>query len=614
MRGIHKTLLFIFSLAFINLLFTNQCSAQKEFLTEYTTTYTLEQNGLGHVRQEITLTNQLSQIYATNYNLNVQSDQISNIQAKNKSGELKTEIKKSADTTSITVYFDKPVVGNGKSQNFSVSYDLANLAEKNGQIYEVRIPRLANLAQVDKYDIKVIVPPIFNKATIDPTPAKIEENNGSKTYSFFKDQILNKGITFIFGDIQIFDFILTYNLENRENKLVETEIALPPDTVFQEVYYEEISPLPKQIYTDLDGNWLARYQLNQKETLKITAQGKFSVYSKPRENFFTTSPLTLESNLEEQKYWEKSNPKIVRLADSLTDSRSIFNFVVKTLKYDYSRVNIGAERYGALEALNFPDKALCMEFTDLFVALCRAKNIPAREVNGYAFTSNKELLPLDDSTDLLHSWPEFWDKAVNYWRPVDPTWQNTTQGTNYFDRFDLNHIVFAIHGRDSGYPLAAGSYKLKNNINSKDIQVTFGTAYIKPTKDLVLETDLDEKINLIAGRSKTFHLKITNPNGYAVYNPILESEGTVKIEVDTPEQIILPFSNWQGKGTLISDNKFSTGKKSISLILNGIRQEYTVHLYSDIPSEYLVIVVFALLALVTGVCSAIMIKNKLSKR
>ncbi|GAI19887.1 unnamed protein product, partial [marine sediment metagenome] len=65
---------------------------------------------------------------------------------------------------------------------------------------------------------------------------------------------------------------------------------------------------------------------------------------------------------------------------------------------------------GALKALNSKNPVVCMEFTDLFIALCRAAGIPVREVNGYAHTNNPKLRPLSLTLDVLHAWPEYYDE------------------------------------------------------------------------------------------------------------------------------------------------------------------------------------------------------------
>lgn len=67
---------------------------------------------------------------------------------------------------------------------------------------------------------------------------------------------------------------------------------------------------------------------------------------------------------------------------------------------------------GALFALA-NNKGDCTEMARLFVALCRAANIPARFFGGYVVPSNKLLAPRD-----FHNWAEFWDGRT--WQVADP--------------------------------------------------------------------------------------------------------------------------------------------------------------------------------------------------
>jgi hypothetical protein len=127
--------------------------------------------------------------------------------------------------------------------------------------------------------------------------------------------------------------------------------------------------------------------------------------------------------------------------------------VVNTLNYNYDLVNnTTTTRLGALEALSEPNNALCTEFTDLFVTLARAKGIAAREIEGYAYSNNSKIKPINTQSDILHAWPEYFDTTANLWKAIDPTWAKTTNGIDYFNDLDLNHVTFVTHGVDSQLP------------------------------------------------------------------------------------------------------------------------------------------------------------------
>lgn len=59
----------------------------------------------------------------------------------------------------------------------------------------------------------------------------------------------------------------------------------------------------------------------------------------------------------------------------------------------------------------------CTEFADLFVALARAADIPARRVSGYLAHENSVLKPAN-----FHDWAEFYENGV--WRIVDAQQRN----------------------------------------------------------------------------------------------------------------------------------------------------------------------------------------------
>jgi len=69
-----------------------------------------------------------------------------------------------------------------------------------------------------------------------------------------------------------------------------------------------------------------------------------------------------------------------------------------------------------------------MEFTDLFIALSRAAGIPAREINGFAYTDDIRLRPLDLVTDMLHAWPEYYDEEKESGHLLTPLGKKQLRG------------------------------------------------------------------------------------------------------------------------------------------------------------------------------------------
>ena len=88
-----KNLLSLSLIIFFLFKFVSITFASSEFETGYNVTYVVSPSGRIEVTQEISLTNKLSNIYATQYSLIIKGGQIENIQANDQEGPLKTEIK-----------------------------------------------------------------------------------------------------------------------------------------------------------------------------------------------------------------------------------------------------------------------------------------------------------------------------------------------------------------------------------------------------------------------------------------------------------------------------------------------------------------------------------------
>jgi hypothetical protein len=456
------------------LLFPVGTFAQDQFLVDSKVTYTVSEAGITQVSHEISLENNFSTLYATSYTVSLESIDAQNVRVTQDDGKiLSSDSSKEGDITTIKIAFDDALVGKGKVRHFTISYDNYEFAVRTGEVWEISIPKLASSENFGNYQTILRVPDSFGfEAYISPHPDSQENIDGYKIYSFSKDKLLLTGVTAGFGDFQVFSYTLNYHLENPLPKYAQTEIAIPPDTAFQKVYLRSLDPAPSHIKLDPDGNWLAVYNLKPRERVDIVAVGDVQIFSSER-SFPKPTQETLQKNLAPTDYWQSDDTEIKALAAKLKTPRAIYDYVSNNLKYSYERVTPNVERLGAKGALLSPNNAICMEYTDLFIAIARAAGIPAREVNGYAYTENPDIQPLSLVADVLHSWPEYWDSERGAWIPIDPTWASTTGGINFFDKLDLRHFTFVIHGEDSLKPYPPGSYKLGSN-PQKDVYVSFG--------------------------------------------------------------------------------------------------------------------------------------------
>lgn len=508
---------FLFVLLIFNFLLLTYVHAASEFSTSYDVLYDVGEDGITTVTEKVSLKNLTSEYYANQFKLTIGATQISDIKASDSGGSLEVSQEQKDTTTTIGVKFNQQVAGLGKSLPWTISFKSRDFAEKVGKVWEVRAPRISSASNLESYNLTLVVPESFGSpSSISPTPKTQTTSAGKIFLTFDKDQLISSGISANFGINQLFDFSLAYHLENNKLVPVLTNIALPPDTPFQDVIYQRIDPKPLNVTVDEDGNYLAWFRLSRGQKLDVKVVGSAKLYTNSKVKQPTLDEVLRVKYTATDKYWEKDNPQILsRLNDILGDNPSaepeekvklIYQFVVNFLKYDPSRLKDDIERLGAVTALNNPESAVCMEFTDLFIALTRAAGIPSRELDGYAYTANPDLRPLSLAKDILHSWPEYWSEKRG-WVMVDPTWENTTGGADYFNKLDLNHFVFAIKGSSSTSPIPAGSYKYTGQ-DSRDVKVSLSdTDFLgHPQVDIQIEAPNP----ILSGFPGTVKVKIIN--------------------------------------------------------------------------------------------------------
>jgi len=477
-----KVAILIFGFSFI-LSCNFTVKALDQFSTDYEITYDINDAGETTVKQKVFITNQIEDVIATKYSLSINNMAIYEEKAyeENENINLKKEL--TQDTITLTALFEKYTVGKDKTKEFIIEYKTRDLAYRSGKIWSINIPRAQIPDSAKKYTVTLKIPQTFgNKLFISPQPTSKPESN---TYVFLGNDLKNMGITAAFGEYQIINFKIKYEIENPWWINAIYDVALPPDiTGVQQISFGGLEPAPTKIYLDSDGNTIARYKLKRKEKLAINLTGTAKISARQIDvsrggNIDDVSKQILSSYTKSTKYWESNDELIQKLAKELyakdqnvsQNAQKIYNYLVSNFSYDKEIVNsTSKERQGALLALKNKQNLACMEFTDSFIAISRAMDIPSREINGYAFSSNEKSQPLSinlNQGDFLHSWAEFYDPSFG-WVQIDPTWGNTS-GIDYFTKLDTNHFALVIRGKSSLLPLPAGAYRTTNDKKLLDI-------------------------------------------------------------------------------------------------------------------------------------------------
>lgn len=506
--------MFLFILIIYSYFFPNNIFAAGEFNVIQHLTYNVDLNGNAKVVQEVNLQNRISQIYAKEYQMNLSHSQVTNLTATDKSGQIPVEITDQKEITKVLLKFPSPVIGKDRINQFYLRYNIPNFAQKKGNTWELQFPVFIDQGSDHQINVTLNLPQSFGDLSFSSVPVNNSHLIGSTNQVKFTQNQLKNKILLVFGNHQLFDFRLLFHLNNPENSRVSMSIPFPPDTNTQTVTYNQIEPPPIEITEDSDGNWLGRYELDPSQDIDITVTGQAKIHPRQSVNF-----KKLPNNLTSpQPFWDTTNPLITSLAQNLNTPRDIYNHVVSLLNYNYDQIEFST-RKGSVTALTSPSKSLCTEFTDLFVTLARAKGIPAREIEGFAFSNNTKIKPVNTNSDILHAWPEYYNSAQESWIQIDPTWEKTTNGIDYFTDLDLNHFAFVIHGQKSDYPPPPGSYK--KDKYTKTVFVDFANK--ETTKHFFPPT-----ITLENGR-----ITVRNPNLFKLNSSVIERQ-------DIPWQQTLP--------------------------------------------------------------------------
>jgi len=153
-----------------------------------------------------------------------------NISVQEGNKKLSFTTSKEQNSIYLKVLFDDKVYGLGKKRLFEINFDEKNISKKTGNIIEVSIPKL-NADDLDSFESVLVLPATVGPlAYIRPDTYTSYKNEDSIVYRFEGKDVSQTGINATFGEFQIFDFTLNYNIENTAANWSDIDVAVPPDT------------------------------------------------------------------------------------------------------------------------------------------------------------------------------------------------------------------------------------------------------------------------------------------------------------------------------------------------------------------------------------------------
>jgi transglutaminase-like putative cysteine protease len=214
---------------------------------------------------------------------------------------------------------------------------------------------------------------------------------------------------------------LSYTISVPGNTRFIRLTAVVPESVpnIQKINRVEYSKGPERFFSK-NGYRYAEFLINKParmEKLTVTIYADLYRYdlntamnNKDKNQFQDTG---LEEFLKEETYIEKNDREMREIANSIVGNsqidlvRNIYNYVLDNMEY----VIQGKKDRGALNAMRYK-KGDCSEYSDLFVAICRASKIPARVVTGISVQT--------DAKTAKHNWTEVYLNDYG-WVPFDPS-------------------------------------------------------------------------------------------------------------------------------------------------------------------------------------------------
>lgn len=423
----------------------------------------------------------------------------------------------------------------GDSLVFILEYDTDELIEKVGSLTNIYIPGLDSTytpVSTDPstyttteilYTTTLKVPTSLGTSSFTlPSPISISKTDITTDYSFSTESIIGTSVWLQIGTSQTYFFSMRQNVPQTDTSTpdpfsflskAQYEILLPRDysETDQKVYFTKIEPPPSSLSIDNDGNAKATFYLDANKESSIVIEGYITLSLSTENNIPPTADLVTVEQISEDAsmsaylgpavYWESEAEEIIAKAQELAKGKNSileilhadYTFIVQSIDYDDFKYGDRNTRRGALATLK-GGSSVCMEYSDLLIALARAQGIPARAAYGYGY--DPKLLPNEQEE---HQWVQAWVPGYG-WLTIDPTWGET--GRQFIGK-DLDHALWYVASKNPNVPSPLMVTAAETNFNLEETAIEIiavdgipENITLKSLSDINEEISADEKERL----------------------------------------------------------------------------------------------------------------------
>ncbi|MBN2016183.1 transglutaminase domain-containing protein [Candidatus Dojkabacteria bacterium] len=365
----------------------------------------------------------------------------------------------------VKIHLNKQLVYKEESTDIYVRYKTRDLYKKDGLVSKIYIPQIKTEESLQDANFTVTIPDSLGEISYVSMQEISLESQGEQKVMKYPQKEAPQGLLLMFGQVQQFEFIYSYKLQNNKGAMRRYTITLPPDSSFQTSYFIDASILPERTFSDKDGNIIVEYLLNsgEEKDVRIVGFTRFTPLSETQ----TIEDEVLDKYLTETGTWDFSKQSIDELLNKITRSdylpkenaRFIYDYLVTNYKYlpeDGSRKKVS-------DLIVNDDGLTCENFSDVFVALSRGAGIPSRSVVGFSM--------LKENLSSLHYWAEFYDSRSKRWIGVDPCFA-AKLNYSYFDTLDANRVVLAYRGLSDSSPEVIVPFSDFQGLNGDQLEIT----------------------------------------------------------------------------------------------------------------------------------------------